>query len=72
MMKKFKLTKLFFALFILLISINTNAQDIGFGDDVQDNAPASPIDSNLWILMAAGLIFVGYKFYKFKKKGVSA
>jgi hypothetical protein len=56
----------------MLISINTNAQDIGFGDNVQDNnPPASPIDSNLWILLAVGLIYVSYKFYKFKKKGVS-
>lgn len=56
----------------MLISINTNAQDIGFGDNVQENnPPAFPIDSNLLILLAAGLIYVSYKFYKFKKKGVS-
>jgi hypothetical protein len=72
-MNKYKTT-----LLINLISLTTPlialADDpmpgeFGGGDD--PNPTDAPIDSNLWILLAAGLIYVSYKFYKFKKKGVS-
>ena len=73
-MNKYKTT-----LLITLITLTTPllalADDVmpgDFGDNTDPNPTDAPIDNNLWILLAAGLIFVGYKFYKFKKKGVSA
>lgn len=71
-MNKYK-TTLLITLVALVMPLLTFSQLPGdFGDNTDPNPTDAPIDSNLWILLAAGLIFVGYKFYKYKKKGVSA
>ena len=52
--------KTFCALLMLLVTSASFAQD--FDDEVVDNA--SPIDTNIWVLLLAGL---GYVFYKYRK-----
>jgi hypothetical protein len=71
-MNKYK-TTLLITLVALVMPLVTFSQLPGdFGGNPDPNPTDAPIDSNLWILLAAGLIFVGYKFYKYKKKVVSA
>ena len=65
-------TTLLITLAALVMPLFTFSQLPGdFGDNTDPNPTDVPIDSNLWIFFAAGLIYVSYKFYKFKKKGVS-
>ncbi len=35
-------------------------------------APGSPIDENIWILIAVSIIYGTYKLYKFKNKKASS
>jgi len=76
-MNKYK-TTLLITLVALVMPLLTFSSDLpegvgpgDFGGGSDPNPVDSPIDSNLWILLAAGLIIVGIKFYKLKKKGVS-
>ena len=47
---------------MLLTTSVSFAQDEGFEPEVIDNA--SPIDTNIWVLILVGL---GYVFYKYRK-----
>jgi hypothetical protein len=47
---------------MLLATSVSFAQDEGFDEEVIDNA--SPIDTNIWVLLLVGL---GYVFYKYRK-----
>ncbi len=57
-----KIMKRFSALLLLLATTASFAQDEGFEEEVIDNA--SPIDTNIWLLLFVGL---GYVFYKYRK-----
>ena len=62
MIKNQKNIKTFYALLMLLATSVSFAQDEGFDEEVIDNA--SPIDTNIWLLLLVGL---GYVFYKYRK-----
>ncbi len=62
MIKNQKNIKTFYALLMLLATSVSFAQDEGFDEEVIDNA--SPIDTNIWVLLLVGL---GYVFYKYRK-----
>ena len=62
MIKNQKNIKTFYALLMLLATSVSFAQDEGFEEEVIDNA--SPIDTNIWLLLLVGL---GYVFYKYRK-----
>lgn len=73
-MNKYKTT-----LLITLISLTTPlialADDpmpgeFGGGDD--PNPTDAPIDTNLWILLVVGCLYVGYKLYKKKRYSVDS
>jgi hypothetical protein len=61
MIKNQKNIKTFYALLMLLATSVSFAQDEGFDEEVIDNA--SPIDTNIWLLLLVGL---GYVFYKYR------
>jgi hypothetical protein len=73
-MNKYKTTLLITLITLTtpLIALADDPMPGDFGGGSDPNPTDAPIDSNLWILLAAGLIIVGIKFYKLKKKGVSA
>ena len=62
MIENQKNIKTFYALLMLLATSVSFAQDEGFEEEVIDNA--SPIDTNIWLLLLVGL---GYVFYKYRK-----
>jgi hypothetical protein len=62
MIKNQKNINTFYALLMLLATSVSFAQDEGFDEEVIDNA--SPIDTNIWVLLLVGL---GYVFYKYRK-----
>ena len=62
MIKNQKNINTFYALLMLLATSVSFAQDEGFDEEVIDNA--SPIDTNIWLLLLVGL---GYVFYKYRK-----
>ena len=62
MIENQKNIKTFYALLMLLATSVSFAQDEGFEPEVVDNA--SPIDTNIWLLLLVGL---GYVFYKYRK-----
>ena len=70
MIKKVKSGKIIFTLLFLLIGLNLLAQDIGFGDDVQDNntAPAAPIDSNIYVVLFIGIVYAFFIINSRKRK----
>ena len=55
--------KTFCAILMLLVTSASFAQ--GFDEEVIDNA--SPIDTNIWVLLLAGLGYVFYKYSKLRK-----
>lgn len=72
-MNKYKTT-----LLITLISLTTPLialadpmpGEFGGGDD--PNPTDAPIDTNLWILLVVGCLYVGYKLYKKKRYSVDS
>ena len=62
MIENQKNIKTFYALLMLLATSVSFAQDESFDEEVIDNA--SPIDTNIWVLLLVGL---GYVFYKYRK-----
>ncbi len=64
MIENQKNIKIFYAILMLLATSVSFAQDEGFEPEVIDNA--SPIDTNIWVLLLVGL---GYVFYKYRKSG---
>ena len=65
MIKNQKNIKTFYALLMLLATSVSFAQDEGFEEEVIDNA--SPIDTNIWLLLLVGLGYVFYKYSKLRK-----
>jgi hypothetical protein len=67
-MKKFNINKIIVAIAIFLISSSVFSQDIGFGDDVQDNAPVAPIDSNIYLVLFIGIVYAFFIINSRKRK----
>ncbi|MEO0037814.1 MAG: hypothetical protein RIQ59_1025 [Bacteroidota bacterium] len=67
-MKKFNINKIIVAIAIFLISSSAFSQDIGFGDDVQDNAPVAPIDSNIYLVLFIGIVYAYFIINTRKRK----
>jgi hypothetical protein len=67
-MKKFDINKIIVAIAIFLISSSAFSQDIGFGDDVQDNAPVAPIDSNIYVVLFIGIVYAFFIINSRKRK----
>ncbi len=67
-MKKFNINKIIVAIAIFLISSSAFSQDIGFGDDVQDNAPVAPIDSNIYLVLFIGIVYAFFIINSRKRK----
>ena len=65
MIKNQKNTKTFSAILMLLATSVSFAQNEGFDPEVIDNA--SPIDTNIWLLLLVGLGYVFYKYSKLRK-----
>ena len=67
-MKKFNMKKIIVAIAIFLISSSAFSQDIGFLDDVQDNAPVAPIDSNIYLVLFIGIVYAFFIINSRKRK----
>lgn len=68
-MKKFRFNKILVFIAILLLSNSTFSQDIGFGDNVVDNnPPASPIDSNIYLVLFIGIVYALFIINSRKQK----
>ena len=65
MIENQKNIKTFYALLMLLATSVSFAQDESFDEEVIDNA--SPIDTNIWLLLLVGLGYVFYKYSKLRK-----
>ena len=65
MIENQKNIKTFYALLMLLATSVSFAQDEDFEEEVIDNA--SPIDTNIWLLLLVGLGYVFYKYSKLRK-----
>jgi hypothetical protein len=67
-MKKFNIKKTTVTVALFLISSFAFSQDIGFGDDVQDNAPVAPIDSNIYVVLFIGIVYAFFIINSRKRK----
>lgn len=67
-MNKYK-TTLLITLAALVTPFVTFSQLPGdFGDNTDPNPTDAPVDTNIWILLTIGCVYVGYKLYKSNKK----
>ncbi|MEO0037548.1 MAG: hypothetical protein RIQ59_759 [Bacteroidota bacterium] len=65
-MNKYK-TTLLITLAALVTPLVTFSQLPGdFGDNTDPNPTDAPIDTNIWILLTVGCVYVGYKLYRRK------
>jgi len=69
-MKKFKQIIITALVFLLTQTISFAQTPTDFGGG-ENNLDAAPIDTNLWLLLAVGLLFVFYKFAKNKQVFIS-
>ncbi len=71
-MKKFKQIIITALVFLLTQTISFAQQPpTDFGSTNDQNNLDTPIDTNLWMLLAVGLLFVFYKFAKNKQVFIS-
>ncbi len=71
-MNKYKTTLLITLITLTtpLIALADDPMPSDFGGNTDPNPTDAPIDTNLWILLTVGCVYVGYKLYKIKKKQV--
>lgn len=70
-MKKFKQIIITALVFLLTQTISFAQTPTDFGSTNDQNNLDTPIDTNLWLLLAVGLLFVFYKFAKNKQVFIS-
>lgn len=72
-MKNFKQIIITLLVFLLTQTISFAQTPADFGDTTNQNADNldAPIDSNLWVLLVVGLLYVFYKYWKGKQIFIS-
>ena len=71
-MKNSKITKIVYTIVVFLTTVFVFGQDepAGFGDDVVDNAPVSPIDNYLFVGIVIAVLFAIYSIQRNYFRGV--
>jgi hypothetical protein len=70
-MKNFKQIIITVLVFLLSQTISFAQTPTDFGDAQDANNLDAPIDSNLWVLLVVGLLYVFYKYWKGKQIFIS-